>query len=494
MATINQLVRKPRSPKSYKSASPALAELRRRRRGVCTRVYTTTPKKPNSALRKVAKVRLTNGFEVISYIGGEGHNLQEHSRGADPRRSRQGPAGRALPHGARHARRGRREPSAARAARSTAPSARRNPEPSHRNRQTQGDKTCLAKVPPQPASVLADPKYNSAMVARFINMVMKQRQEVGRRDASFTARSDHIGEKTGRRRSTWSRRRSTTSRPAVEVKSRRVGGATYQVPVEVRPTRRSALAMRWLIEAARKRGEKLDAAQARRRAAGGLGEPWRRGQEARRDAPHGRGQQGLRALPLVRSDLRSEEQSRGHVLTPIDRYRNIGIMAHIDAGKTTTTERILFYTGVTHKIGEVHDGAATMDWMEQEQERGITITSAATTCFWKGMDSLRRAPLQHHRHPGPRRLHHRGGALAARARRRDVRAVRRRRRAAAVRDRLAPGQQVRRAAHCLRQQDGPRRRQLRQGRRPAARRVWAPIRCRCRCRSAPRRTSRAWST
>ena len=72
--------------------------------------------------------------------------------------------------------------------------------------------------------------------------------------------------------------------------------------------------------------------------------------------------------------------------TPIDRYRNIGIMAHIDAGKTTTTERVLYYTGVSHKIGEVHDGAATMDWMEQEQERGITITSAATTCFWRGMD------------------------------------------------------------------------------------------------------------
>jgi len=71
--------------------------------------------------------------------------------------------------------------------------------------------------------------------------------------------------------------------------------------------------------------------------------------------------------------------------TPIERYRNIGICAHVDAGKTTTTERVLFYTGVSHKIGEVHDGAATMDWMEQEQERGITITSAATTCFWSGM-------------------------------------------------------------------------------------------------------------
>ena len=72
--------------------------------------------------------------------------------------------------------------------------------------------------------------------------------------------------------------------------------------------------------------------------------------------------------------------------TPLDRYRNIGIMAHIDAGKTTTSERVLFYTGLSHKIGEVHDGAATMDWMEQEQERGITITSAATTCFWQGME------------------------------------------------------------------------------------------------------------
>ena len=79
-------------------------------------------------------------------------------------------------------------------------------------------------------------------------------------------------------------------------------------------------------------------------------------------------------------------------ITPIDHYRNIGIMAHIDAGKTTTTERILFYTGVSHKIGEVHDGAAIMDWMEQEQERGITITSAATTCFWAGMNQ------QYHQH------------------------------------------------------------------------------------------------
>ena len=107
----------------------------------------------------------------------------------------------------------------------------------------------------------------------------------------------------------------------------------------------------------------------------------------------------------------------------IEDYRNFGIMAHIDAGKTTTTERILYYTGKSHKIGEVHDGAATMDWMEQEQERGITITSAATTTFWKGRDG-KTAPLQHHRHARPRRLHHRSRAFAARARRRD-RAARR---------------------------------------------------------------------
>jgi elongation factor G len=149
-------------------------------------------------------------------------------------------------------------------------------------------------------------------------------------------------------------------------------------------------------------------------------------------------------------------------------------MAHIDAGKTTTTERILFYTGVNHKIGEVHDGAATMDWMEQEQERGITITSAATTCFWKGMDKA----LPEHRFniidtPGHVDFTIEVERSLARARWRRVRAVRGRRRAAAVRDRVAPGQQVRGAASGVRQQDGPHRRQLRQGRRAAEARASA---------------------
>ncbi len=96
----------------------------------------------------------------------------------------------------------------------------------------------------------------------------------------------------------------------------------------------------------------------------------------------------------------------------IERIRNIGIIAHIDAGKTTVTERVLYYTGVTYKIGEVHEGTATMDWMEQERERGITITSAATTAQWH--DHID----QHHRHAGPRRLHSRSRAQPPRTRRR----------------------------------------------------------------------------
>ena len=88
-----------------------------------------------------------------------------------------------------------------------------------------------------------------------------------------------------------------------------------------------------------------------------------------------------KTFPYIRTN-QADETNMSNNTSPIARYRNIGIMAHIDAGKTTTTERILFYTGRSHKIGEVHNGTATMDWMEQEQERGITITSAATTCFW----------------------------------------------------------------------------------------------------------------
>src|SRR5437588_432342 len=121
--------------------------------------------------------------------------------------------------------------------------------------------------------------------------------------------------------------------------------------------------------------------EARRRDPGRAEPAGRRVQAQGRRLPDGAGQQGLRALQVVAA-MTSPATGTARAGQTLDRVRNIGIMAHIDAGKTTTTERILYHTGRTHKMGEVHEGAAVMDWMEQEQERGITITSAATTAYW----------------------------------------------------------------------------------------------------------------
>src|SRR5206468_43330 len=195
MPTINQLVRKGREPAVSKSKVPALGQSPQKR-GVCTRVYTTTPKKPNSALRKVAKVRLTNGFEVISYIGGEGHNLQEHSV--------------VLIRGGR-------------------------------------------------VKDLPGVRYHMVRGALDTAGVKDRKQARSKKSVAeriVYGAFEQISKKGGKEPLEVFNQALSNSRPMVEVKSRRVGGANFQVPVEVRPIRRMALAMRWLREAARKRGEK----------------------------------------------------------------------------------------------------------------------------------------------------------------------------------------------------------------------------------------------
>ena len=244
--------------------------------------------------------------------------------------------------------------------------------------------------------ILPDPKYKDESVAKFINTLMLNGKKSIAERVMYGA-LDQVARRTKKDPLAVFEEALENVRPQVEVRSRRVGGATYQVPVEVRPVRRSALAMRWLVDSARKRSEKSMDMRLANELIEASERSWHCGQEARGHAPHGGSEQGLRALPLVvrpslppglptmSSVAKKITPGAGRRTTPIERYRNIGIMAHIDAGKTTTTERILYYTGVSHKLGEVHDGAAVMDWMVQEQERGITITSAATTCFWSGM-------------------------------------------------------------------------------------------------------------
>ena len=280
MATTGQLIRQPRRTQAEKTKVPALSASPQKR-GVCTRVYTTTPKKPNSALRKVCRVRLTNGYEVTSYIGGEGHNLQEHSvvliRGGRVKD---------LPGVRYHTVRGTLDcAGVAERKQSRSKYGAKRPEEI-------GDRAMSRRAQAPIRVILPDPKFHNDMLAKFMNVVMQSGKKSAAERIIYGA-LDRIAEKTSRPGAEAIGVLTAALdnvKPTVEVKSRRVGGATYQVPVEVRSTRRQTLAMRWVLDAARERSEKSMALPPRARADGCRGEPRRRRAQARRHAPHGRGQ------------------------------------------------------------------------------------------------------------------------------------------------------------------------------------------------------------
>ena len=260
MPTINQLIRKGREPQKAKSKVPAM-EQNPQKRGVCTRVYTTTPKKPNSALRKVAKVRLTNQREVISYIPGEGHNLQEHSvvliRGGRVRD---------LPGVRYHVLRGvldtqgvkdrRQSPFQVRRQASQIIQARVSPGTRFRNRLKRKRNNPMARRRrPEKREILPDPKFGDIVLSKFMNSVMLDGKKSVAEGIVYGA-LDNVETRLKREPLGVFHDALNNVKPGIEVRSRRVGGATYQVPVEVRPERAQALAIRWLITAARGRSEK----------------------------------------------------------------------------------------------------------------------------------------------------------------------------------------------------------------------------------------------
>ena len=242
MPTISQLVRKGRKAQSKKNKAPAL-QRNPQKRGVCTRVYTTTPKKPNSALRKVARVRLTNGFEVTAYIGGEGHNLQEHSivliRGGRVKD---------LPGVRYHIIRGTLDASGVDVA-SAGPFQVRGQAAQVGSRDMSRRSRADHRETP------ADPKFGSRTVTKFINNLMVDGKKSIAEKIFYDA-MDILEQRSGQPGVQVFEQALNNAKPALEVKSRRVGGATYQVPVEVRPERRTALATRWLISFAEARSEK----------------------------------------------------------------------------------------------------------------------------------------------------------------------------------------------------------------------------------------------
>ena len=260
------------------------------KRGVCIRVYTTTPKKPNSALRKVARVRLTNGLEVTSYIPGVGHNLQEHSivliRGGRVKD---------LPGIRYHIIRGSLDTAGV--------AGRRQSRSKYGAKQPKGAEPSMRRAGAARRESPPGPQAREPAGGEVRQHDDVRRQEEHRPSGSCTTRSTAMEDRAKQDALKLFKSAVDNCKPAVEVKSRRVGGSTYQVPVEVRPDRRTALSMRWLIGAARRRAEKSMADEAGRRAAGRGQQPRHGREEARRHPQDGGGQQGVRALPLVAIEI-----------------------------------------------------------------------------------------------------------------------------------------------------------------------------------------------
>ena len=241
MPTFNQLVRRGRKPPRYKTASPALQGCPQKR-GVCTRVYTTTPKKPNSALRKVARVRLTSGIEVTTYIPGVGHNLQEHSivliRGGRVKD---------LPGVRYHVIRGTLDAAGV--------EGRKQGRSKYGAKRPKSSSAMPRRRSVEPRKLSPDPVYNSTLAEKFINSMMWDgKKSVAQR--IFYEAMQKIQERTGEDPLKVFKKAVENCKPLLEVKTRRVGGANYQVPVEVPQNRRTSLAIRWLITNARSRPEK----------------------------------------------------------------------------------------------------------------------------------------------------------------------------------------------------------------------------------------------